>query len=341
MEGSSFKSENTINCIVQNDGILFSYKSNPMSTFVREQRIISSGTESPVIKYEMPELHALVAVATLAFNNHWPIILSPDDFLLPIIQSFTVGRPPRGAGGGEKVQLSVRKDDFFEPTADWSSVIESFQKQITEHIGPEKASLFDPGSMSTTGPYQRTAYGVALMDMHQNQFSYETYSFCGIPKVTLRGTQQDWQQLHTKVSQLLAVHECKIQQWKDELLSILQEIATNGTGNVEFWRNFYKYREGSGGAHITGWINALFPTVRSGKNPPQYATKIEEIKNSHGRSLLSFPLSVCCAPGTHTHVPDNTKYTTAFYAGQVGIGQDPKSTALFPVWGWAIGATKK
>ena len=217
----------------------------------------------------------------------------------------------------------------------------SLDAQIKAHIGPEKSSVFEPLFMSTTGPYQRLAYSVALMDMYQNQFSYSTFSFCGIPKVTLLGTQQDWQNLYLKVQQLLETHPCTVQEWKVELLGILHEIATTGASNVEFWRNFFKFQEASGGAIVTGWINAFFPSMRNYDKSISVGKTLNDIKKH--RRYNSYPLSVCCAPATHENFATGDKYDTTFYAGQVGVGQKAADDgyALFPVWGFAIGATKK
>jgi hypothetical protein len=343
MEGSKqFQNECIINpnlkCL--NKDVSLPQSNNPLGLFIKEKTIVCSMSDAPIVRTKMRELHALVATADMCFRHHYPIMLKPDDFLLPIMQSFTAARPTLEAGV-QKIQIKLRIDDFMEENANYGPLVAEFHAQIKAHVGPEKSSVFEPLAMSTTGPYQRLAYSVALMDMYQNQFSYSTFSMCGIPKVTLLGTQQDWKNLHLKVQQLLETHPCTVQEWKVELLGILQEIATTGAGNADFWRNFFKFQEASGGDIVTGWINAFFPSIRNYSNTISVGKKLNEIKKR--RHYDSYPLSVCCAPATHENYVTGEKYDTTFYAGQVGVGQKAADNgyALFPVWGFAIGTTKK
>ena len=142
-----------------------------------------------------------------------------------------------------------------------------------------------------------------------------------------------------KFKQLLETHPCTVQEWKDELLGILHEIATTGASNVELWRDFFKFKEASGGNIVTGWITAFFPCIRTYKKDLFVGKSLDSIKT--GRRYNTFPLSVYCAPATHENQVTGEKYATTFYAGQVGVGQKAGSSfALFPVWGFAVGANK-
>ena len=55
---------------------------------------------------------------------------------------------------------------------------------------------------STTSPQIETVYEATLMSAMQNYFSYKVTTMCGIKKVRLLGTQEDWQTIREKAASL-------------------------------------------------------------------------------------------------------------------------------------------
>lgn len=65
-------------------------------------------------------------------------------------------------------------------------------EQVVKNIkNPEVAEWFQP-NFSTTTPTDKVAACVSIMATLQNYFSYVCRTCCGVPKVTLLGTVEDW-----------------------------------------------------------------------------------------------------------------------------------------------------
>ena len=98
--------------------------------------------------------------------------------------------------------------------------------------------LFVP-SFSTTGPVERAAAEVVLLDAMQSYFEYEVRTMCGIPTITLEGTHEDWKALAERVQGFKAVG---LGSWLKVLAPILRQFVRASQGNVDptFWRSLYK-----------------------------------------------------------------------------------------------------
>jgi len=92
-----------------------------------------------------------------------------------------------------KKTLTVNRADFVKgnPKNDWPQVFEDFTKQIQSHIGKENVDSFIP-DFSTTDPLSKTVHHMSLMNATQHFFSYKCRTDCGISKVKLEGTLEDW-----------------------------------------------------------------------------------------------------------------------------------------------------
>ena len=88
-----------------------------------------------------------------------------------------------------KVTIQVRRDDFLKgsPENPWAEVWPEFSAEIKKVIGAETHGLI-VSDFSTTGPTERAASEVVLMDCVQSYFSYGFVTLCGIPEITLEGT---------------------------------------------------------------------------------------------------------------------------------------------------------
>jgi hypothetical protein len=209
--------------------------------------------------------HPVVAAAHRAFMDHRPLCLSPDIIWLMVCQGVAnhinanaEELRPRIVSHEGKITIDLRRDDFVKgsPENPWAEAIEEFTGKVREHIG-SAFDLFQP-TFTTTGPVERAAAGVVLLDAMQSYFRYDMESLCGIPAITLEGTPEDWQAIADRAEQFAFLD---LEWWLEPLRAVLQQFVTAAQGNVDrpFWRSLYKYREESGGPILTGWISALFP----------------------------------------------------------------------------------
>jgi hypothetical protein len=138
-------------------------------------------------------------------------------------------------------------------------VIDEFCGQVRDHVGPS-IDLFLP-AFSTTGPAERVAAGIVLLDAMQSYFSYNLDTLCGIPSITLEGTPEDWQAVADRAEEFGSL---ELEWWLEPLREILKQFVAASRGVVDgpFWRSFYKYLDESGGPQISGWVSAFFPYLK-------------------------------------------------------------------------------
>jgi hypothetical protein len=284
-----------------------------------------------------------VGAVHLAFSHHLPLALSPDDLWLCLAQGFathvTVNAEAlrsRFVQHHGKAEIVVRRDDLAGPAADWPGAIADLADQVARHVG--KAADLVVADFSTTGPIERTASRVTLLDVTHAYFEYTILSLCGIPRITLLGTPTDWDSVRHRAAVLT---EYGLEDWGRALLPVLDQFAAASRGSVDrsFWRSFYKYGEMSGGDVVTGWINVLFPYAESSRGPvrngsaiewdrgPRYlvGTRVNELPV--GRSVVEFEWRCLGQPTP-----------MVFTGGFHGVHQEPDSLTVRPVIGWAVNA---
>jgi hypothetical protein len=293
-------------------------------------------------------VHPLVGAIQLAFNHHLPLELSPDHIWIVLAQGFArhvhahaeelrhqfVSRVGRE-------RLEVRRDDFQKGarTNDWPAVFASFSTQLREHIGKRHDLIV--ADFSTTGPLERAVSEVVLMDAMEKYFEFAVRSVCGIPKITLLGTAQDWRSIRTRAQ---VFREFGLDWWLDELTPALDAFvdAAEGRADVPFWRSLYKLKGASGGPYVTGWVQLLFPytlntmTRQAVQNPHMVAWRAG-MDTPFGGGPTTDEL-----PGSLSSVPFDWHYfdqhfDMAFLAGFIGVVQDSHSLTVSPQLGWAIG----
>lgn len=301
--------------------------------------------------------NGFVAAALASFSQHYPLVLSPDDVWLCLVQGVAThvrlhaeelrSRLVQHEG---KLVLAVRRDDFVRGSSDndWPGVFAELSDALAAHVG-KKRDLF-VASFSTTGPIERAASEVALLEVFQSYFDYRVDTLCGIPEVTLLGTVQDWLSVRTRAAVL---GELGLEDWMKWLLPVLDRILETAAGRTpdgDFWRSFVKVRSMSGGPFINGWINVLFPYIETWGPAAGGGFAIAPIRNAslsrwarhlkdtsesvQGPSVSDFPVGLSRAPFVWNYL--GTEIPMVFSAGFVGVSQDPATKAVRPAIGWTI-----
>lgn len=279
------------------------------------------------------DLHPFVHAAHVAFDQHLPLVISPDDVWLCIAQAFAHHVDMNAEALREhfvqhegKAQIVVIRDGFRKgsPDNDWPGVFGQFSEAIAAHIGKQRDLVV--AGFSTTGPVERAASEVVLMSAMKSYFEYVVLTRCGIPRVTLLGTPEDWRSVKRRAEHLA---EYGLEKWVKQLSPIVDEFiaASEGRANRERWQSFYKFESGSGGDRVTGWINVLFPFVRA-----QGSDRLVSNPGTH-TAPSSFPSGLAIAPFTWKYL--GTSIPMEFVAGFAGISQDDE-LAVRPAIGWAV-----
>lgn len=300
-------------------------------------------------------LHPLIESLHHAFATHRPICLSPDIIWLTLTQ----GLASHINANAErlrhhfvrhkgKLKLVVRRDYFVKgsPENPWPEVFTEFSTAIRKHIG--KAHDLIVADFSTTGPVERAASEVVLLDAMQAYFSYEVHTHCGIPSITLEGTVADWEAIAHRAKQFARFG---LGWWVDALRPILDQFvaAANGVIDRPFWDSIYKWqgRYGSGESpYVSGWALKLFPYLNpitreflpgERQPPPSFCRNPwmnRPLSHGDGPAPNRFPRLPARAPFLWNYF--ETEYEMEFIGGLMGVRQDSQTLALRPEIGWAV-----
>jgi hypothetical protein len=234
------------------------------TSFFNENNLVNKG--------ENPFYETLI----WAYSIHSSVTLSPDMIWLLISQGFARYVDAHAeelrslfVDHEDKKTLIVTEPIPFEDT-DWSKIIGDFASQIEENTKGDIAQVIT-ADFSTTGPVERVASQITLMESVKSYFTYEYYTTCGIPSITLKGTPEDWQRVLEKTQKL---SQYGLDGWVKELEPILTEfiLAAEGHPNQQFWQCIVKKiredilraaGEGCGDetepSILDGWFLKLFP----------------------------------------------------------------------------------
>jgi hypothetical protein len=303
--------------------------------------------------------HPLIDAVHIAFSQHRPLTLSPDAIWMVIAQGFghhvaenaseLRGRLIRHEG---KHELAVMTRNLS--LSSFAGAIASFSEQIkceTDQVLHETLVC----DFSTTTPGIRTASEVALMDTFSSYFTYAIMCVCGIPKITIEGTPQDWERIRDRI-EILATYG--LEWWVRRMRPILDEfvLASEGRPNQEFWKAIYKPQAVYARELATGWIAELFPYL--GNAPHRYQNPVLTsaefdwrtatddstakrrfppigYKPDSGVVTSQFPRGLSSARVTLT-LPDDVRTEVDLLGGFMAVKQDPENLSLSPVIGWCV-----
>ena len=274
-----------------------------------------------------------------AYADHRPFVLSPDMIWLLISQGFARHVNANSEklrhyfvdySGKLSLLVATNEITLDNPNSPWEKTFPEFTNQIAAHTGREIIDLLS-SDFSTTTPVEKVASEITIMDAMKTYFEYVIIRIvCGIPEITLQGTDEDWQKILDKTKQL---GKYDLTWWTSELEPILEEFVEASKGKIdrEFWKNIFVTRTGKPACgpsftEIDGWIVKFFPydndgkrnylkSLTSSKNLPEEIVKVD-LQYYNGKTGITTPLEL--------------------WAGFFGLEQNMKNYALTPKIGWMI-----
>lgn len=270
-----------------------------------------------------------------SYIDHRPFVISPDIFWLLISQGFarhitqnTEELRSKIVNFDGRKSLTVMSDkiQIGNPKSDWASIFPQFNEQINEYTGKKLVGVLD---FTTTTATSKIVSQVTIMETVKSYFEFKVIIMgCGIPKVTIEGTTQDWKKLLEKTKYL---SQYKLDWWTNELVPIIEEIiaAKKGKVNKDFWMNMVKYHtEKKYGTvnTIDGWIVKFFPYTKEGNK-----TGLKPITsvNSLASEIVKVPFILL---DDVSHTSNNME----IWAGFIGLSQNNKDFTMKPEMSWAI-----
>lgn len=217
-------------------------------------------------------MNAFAYTIHTAFDEHRPLILTPDDIWLAICQGFgnhLVANADKLEGKllakKRPEEIYVFIEDLAQNNSDgWEELVQGFNDSLAGYIKGPAMQMINQ-QFTTTTPVISTAYQITMMDAVKSFFKYTGGSGCGIPSITLKGTPEDWQQIYDNIDQFNAYG---MEFWTSELKPVLNEfvLASKGEANVEFWQSIYKHEAFYGVSAISGWMLKFFPYLEGERN---------------------------------------------------------------------------
>jgi hypothetical protein len=302
--------------------------------------------------------HPLVDAVHVAFSRHYPLMLSPDCVWLAIEQGFanhvnenaeTLRRRLVRHDGRQRLRAEVDGTAL----ADFEQAVAQFSLQIRESTDPvlHETLVCD---FSTTTPSIRTASEIVLMDAYSEYFEYEASCLCGIPKITIAGTPEDWRRIRSRV-EVIATYG--LEWWVSRLRPILDEFVLSAEGHptLQFWQAIYKPAAAYGGEVATGWITDLFPYLGDAPHRMRnhvfdydrqgWALPVDsgvETRNlpfsplaDKGVGLGGFPSGVSSVPVT-LRFNNGSVANLDLLAGFLAVQQNPDDLTVSPVISWFV-----
>jgi hypothetical protein len=320
-------------------------------THVALEKILSSRVEccsdyfGPLVKGI--SYQPLLAAVHTAYSQHRPLTLSPDAVWITITQGVAHHMLVHGERLRQRfVTHSGKLDLVYEceewstgsPDNPWPDAFEAWCEAIRNHVGHDlhDALICD---FTTSGPVEKAASRIVMMDVFERYYHYVVLSICGIPSVTLLGTPADWRRL-TEKTESLRVFD--LDWWLKDLIPICRHFEQASLGDVDqtHWQRICKLREEYGGDIINGWVARLFPYLREFANGP-CTDRNPIFETGEGFSTFSAPSGLSRVPVTWRDLRTGRSRSLEAVGGLVGVAQNPNTLALQPKVGWAIREAEK
>ena len=282
----------------------------------------------------------LFAAIITAYNNHWKLRTSPDDWWFCVIKRVacaidknaekeSVRRMFVDHEGKKTIQVVVPDTSIY--TADYSWIFDQMAKGIQENV---KIPEFVDGvtaDFSTTAAVQKIVSQITLMYSVQKYFGFKARYMCGIPAVEMLGTEDDWSKLQSKLKVLRTLLEPiendlgLSSEWWDLVEKVFRELLSTyqGRPDKEWWSHIISYqnRFGSGEHGYRGWITDFLEMTKR-------LIDIDEMSSG----LVSVPLTL-------EHAVLCVKDNATLVAGMLGFTlhtDEAKELSVEPFQGWSL-----
>ena len=180
---------------------------------VSKQAVTAVGSEESI--YSIGDCGLFAAVLT-AYNNHWQLRTSPDDWWFCVIKrvAAAIDRNAEKESvrkmfvdheGKKTVEVAVPDQSIY--TVDYCGFFDLISKGIKDNI---KVPEFVDGmtaDFSTTTAVQKIVSQITMMNSVQAYFRFARTAACGIPAVEMLGTEDDWSKLKSKLKVLRTLLE--------------------------------------------------------------------------------------------------------------------------------------
>ena len=291
----------------------------------------------------------------LAYTHHWNLRTSPDDWWFCVIKTIShhidlhsdkkrVRNLFVNFEGKKELMVEVTKEQgwpVFEDM-DFSAFFDNIGNLIAENVKIPEYVDGITADFTTTTSVEKIVSQITLMSSVQSYFDFTLYGGCGIPAIEMKGTEEDWLKLLSKLKVLKTLLEpirndiSLTKTWWLLVEKIFKELLKTyqGKPNEDWWSRIMTYERpyGSGGYLSSG--------------PPRYSGWIVEflsgtVGNDIGVLKGDFPSAIVTVPMGIADLDAGIQDQAALVAGMVGmtvhqsVGDDGR-VSIEPYQGWSL-----
>jgi len=291
--------------------------------------------------------NGLLGTIYTAYSSHCPLVLRPDDIFLGIVIAFGYyvthhSEEMRSLfvdhSGRKELLVRVISPPFQTTNqSDWDAFIGLMTDEIQKNTKTDIAEWSRP-TFSTTTQTDKTVAGIAMMAAVQNFFSMRFQLDCGLSKVTLQGTLEDWQLVRKKAEFLSTLGVPDLTEWARLLIPVLDQFVWAYTGKVDknFWQRVCTNKTRGSGSQQTfrGWFLVFAPFNSKGK---YILNSFDAVASSGVYAIVDDDDITSCVinvPAIVTDTYTETNYNITLSGGVYMTTYNPDSVE--PSVGWAM-----
>ncbi|CAG8538463.1 16216_t:CDS:2 [Cetraspora pellucida] len=282
--------------------------------------------------------HGFVAAILQAYSSNQHLRISPDDVWLTIAQGVSQHISLHSEKyrhrlvnheGQKEVQIfagDILDSDVSSVSGDWPELFNRIINATDEQVGKFDMKSLLKCNFTTSTTASKIASGVVLLDAVKPFSIYKNSSKCGISKITLDGSLDDWNNLYEKILQLRNFN-FDLDFWLDRLDPVIKQFIATYNGEIDktFWNDIAtELNFVPDDSKLVGWISSFFPYGRDGN--PLEGNYIRTSDLPDGRISLPFITT--------------SGFCLKLVSGFVGARQEYDSDGdiiVSPIIGWAVG----
>ncbi|XP_078349750.1 uncharacterized protein LOC144634608 [Oculina patagonica] len=294
--------------------------------------------------YSLGDCGLFAAVLT-AYNNHWKLRTSPDDWWFCVIKRVACAIDKNAKKesvrkmfvdheGKKTIEVEVPDDNIY--TVDYSWFFDQISTGVKDNI---KVPEFVDGmtaDFGTTTAVQKIVSQITLMNSVQEYFRFGIKCGCGIPAVEMLGTEDDWKKLNSKLKvlrTLLEPIESDLDlpsEWWDVVENVFSNLLATYQGSAvsEWW------------SHIMSYVNVYASGIYFVPGEYRYRGWITEfLEGSKGAMDIERMTSGLVSVPINLKHPSGVEDTAAVVAGMLGFTvhtDDSEEVSVQPFQGWCL-----
>jgi hypothetical protein len=214
-----------------------------------------------------PSQDSFVRGAIDSWAQHQHLVIRPEDvwFTIMVQMNFYMTKHGDDKEVRDKFVNFQGKQKIFVTGEELYSVIKQFQFEIQKRVKTDWLLDWIQPKFSTSTEHDGMMANVLMMGLMKSYFEYYASVVCGIPSITLLGTQKDWERLLSKLDRM-PEFGAEAEQYSKNLRPILSRFvrtfkAPEDPEIRKFWDEIVatKYRSQgcSGVLLVSGWISGF------------------------------------------------------------------------------------